>query len=275
MTHASEKDVHSPLRRFLSRFARNKNPSGGGEPIRIDAGFRSWDDAKKNVAGYESECFFERVRNAAEAVADGKAVYERESVVFDKIQYSWPLLASLLFAAANLRRLRLIDFGGLGTSFRQNRKFLTALEIPCEWRIVEQRQLVEIGRREFTSKYITFYNSIGEALKDGVDAVLFSGVLGYLENPYRILSEAIESGAPCIILDRTRVTLEANDIFAVQHVPPSIYEASFPLRAFNYNNLLSPLREHYEVVEEWASEVQPGLQTTGMGFLLRRRQGPA
>ena len=238
MTRSSENDVLSPLRCFLSRFARNKNPSNGGELIRIEAGFRSWDDAKKNAAGYDSRHFFERVRNAAKTVADGKAVYERDSVVFDKIQYSWPLLASLPFVAANLRRLRLIDFGGLGTSFRQNKKFLTALEIPCEWRIVEQGPLVEIGRKEFTSEYVTFYKSMGEALKDGVDVVLFSGVLGYLENPYRILTDAIESRAKYIIFDRTCITSESDDAFAVQHVPPSIYEASFPLRAFNYDNFI-------------------------------------
>ncbi len=61
---------------------------------------------------------------ATRKVVAGEAVYERDSVVFDHLEYAWPLLACLLQIAAERRSLRVIDFGGsLGSSWRQNRRF--------------------------------------------------------------------------------------------------------------------------------------------------------
>ena len=156
---------------------------------------------------------------------EGRAIYERDSVIFDQIQYSYPLLASLLFAAENSRSLRVIDFGGaLGTTYQQNRKFLSNIKSKCEWRVVEQDKFVDIGNNEFTNDYLSFYSTIKEATKDGVDVVLFGSSICYVPNPYMYLKEAIDLKAPCIIFDRTPINTEEIDTFAVQHIPPSIYK---------------------------------------------------
>jgi putative methyltransferase (TIGR04325 family) len=242
------------------------------DSITFEVGFQSWADAKSHSTGYDAPDIIRKVRDSAKLVFEGRAEYERDSVIFDKIEYSWPLLASLLFAAASNQKLRVIDFGGaLGTTFQQNRKFLTNLPTHCEWRIVEQDALVEIGRAEFTNHHISFYNTIGAATKDGVDVVLFGGSINYVEKPYCFISQAMKSGTAYIIFDRTSITDGKIDSFAVQNVPSSIYKASYPLHKFSYSNLLKSLQQNYDLVEEWICDLQPDPHTVDMGFLFSRK----
>jgi len=87
--------------------------------------YPDWEAAKKASAGYDSEIILKKVTDALLKVKDGEASGERDSVLFDKVQYSWPLLAGLLWIASrNNNRLTLLDFGGsLGTSYFQNKLF--------------------------------------------------------------------------------------------------------------------------------------------------------
>jgi len=234
--------------------------------------FATWEEAKKASEGYDADSVIEKVRNSAKLVFEGKAVYERDSVIFNEINYSYPLLASLLFAAANSDSLRVIDFGGaLGTTFQQNRRFLTKLKNNCEWRIVEQDKFVDIGKKEFTNKNISFYSTIEDAAKNGIDAILFGGSICYVPNPYNYLTKAIEVKAPFIIFDRTPISKEDKDTFAVQHCHPSIYKASLPVRNFGYNNLIKTFEQDYDLIEEWVCDLQVDSHTTAMGFVFKRK----
>lgn len=234
--------------------------------------YPSWEQAEQASEGYAADSVIQKVRKAAKLVFDGEAVYERDSVVFDEIEYSYPLLASLLFAAANSNSLRVIDFGGaLGTTFQQNRRFLSKLKNICEWRIVEQQEFVDIGKIEFTNGNISFYETIEEANKDGVDVMLFGSSIGYVPNPYSFLEKAKATKAPYIIFDRTAITNEAQDTFAVQHVPPSIHKASYPIRNFSYNNIIQSLDDEYELIEKWECDLQADSHTTAMGFIFKRK----
>lgn len=240
--------------------------------VRQFESFPSWEQAVKASEGYDSGSVIEKVRKASRLVFDGDAVYERDSVVFDKIEYSFPLLASLLFAAANSENLRVIDFGGaLGSTFQQNRRFLSKLKKTLNWRVVEQEKFVDIGKREFTNETLSFYSTIEEACKDGVDVVLFSGSICYVPNPYFFLEEAKATQAPYIIFDRTPTTRLHEDTFAVQHVPASIYKASYPIRNFSYNNITTYFKDEYELIEEWVCDLQPDPTTTAIGFVLERK----
>jgi putative methyltransferase (TIGR04325 family) len=222
--------------------------------------------------GYHSDNIIEKVRKSAKLVFNGEATYERDSIIFDRVEYSYPLLASLLFVAANSKSFKVIDFGGgLGTTYQQNRKFISKIKNVCEWRIVEQERFVAIGKSEFTNKILSFYKTIEEANKDGVDVVLFAGSICYVKNPYDFMTKAKAIKAPYIIFERTPITNEMKDTFAVQHVPPSIFKASFPIRNFNYNNIVKFLIDEYELIEEWVCDLQANPNTTAMGFIFKRR----
>jgi putative methyltransferase (TIGR04325 family) len=240
--------------------------------ISFDYKFSSWEAAEKATSGYDNEVIIEKVATSARLVSSGKAVYERDSVIFNEIQYSWPLLAGLLLAATWASKLRVVDFGGsLGTTFRQNRKFIGCLPFECQWRVVEQEKFVEIGTREFTTKNLSFYLSIMDARLDGVDVVLFGGSICYVSEPYKYISQAVEIDAEFIVFDRTPMTTKAYDTFAVQHIPADIYKASFPVRSFNYDNLYRVIESKYELVEKWICDLQVDPQSTAMGFIFKRR----
>jgi putative methyltransferase (TIGR04325 family) len=247
---------------FLKRFLRKH----------FFVNYSSWELAEQMSEGYDSDNVIKKISKAAKLVFNGEAMYERDSVIFDRIEYSYPLLASLLFVAANSKSFKVIDFGGgLGTTYQQNRKFISKIKNVCEWRIVEQEKLVAIGKSEFTNKILSFYKTIEEANKDGVDVVLFCCSICYVKNPYYFMEKVKVIKAPYIIFERTPVTNEMKDTFAVEHIPSSIFKASYPIRNFNYNNIVKFFIDEYELIEEWVCDLQIDTNTTAMGFIFKRR----
>jgi len=247
---------------LLKRFLRRKS----------FVNYSSWELAEQSSEGYHSDNIIEKVRKSAKLVFNGEATYERDSVIFKRTEYSYPLLASLLFVAANSKSFKVIDFGGgLGTTYQQNRKFISKIKNVCEWRIVEQERFVAIGKSEFTNKILSFYNTIEEASKDGVDVLLFAGSICYVKNPYYFMAKAKIIKAPYIIFEKTPITNGMKDTFAVQHVHSHIFKASLPIRNFNYNNIIKFFVDEYELIEEWVCDLQIDPNTTAMGFIFKRR----
>ena len=75
--------------------------------------YKSWKEAQNASTGYESNEIIQKVRSSLLKVKNGEVVYERDSVIFDEIQYSWQLLAGLMFASAKSGGvLKVLDFGG-------------------------------------------------------------------------------------------------------------------------------------------------------------------
>jgi putative methyltransferase (TIGR04325 family) len=234
--------------------------------------YPNWEEAERASEGYDNNDIITKTKESAKLVFDGKVVYERDSVIYNEIQYSYPLLASLLLAAACSNTLRVIDVGGaFGTTYQQNRRFLSKLQTSCEWRIVEQKKIVSIGKKEFKNRNLSFHETLESANEDGADIVLFGGSICYIPNPYDYLEKVKATKVPFIILDRTPITDKLQDTFAVQHTPTEIYKASYPIRNFNYSNIIKSLEDEYELIEKWISDQQPDLNTTAMGFVFKRK----
>lgn len=230
--------------------------------------YKSWDDASKESGSYSSSSIISRVTKSSKLVFDGKEAYERDSVIFNEIQYSYPLLACLLFCSANCKSLRVLDFGGaLGTTFQQNRKFLTELKNGCEWRIVEQKKFVEIGKKLFTNKFISFHYDIKKAAQNGLDVIVFSGSLSYVKNPNFFIAEAIATKAPYIIIDKLQVISGEINTFGSEFIP--FYSTSVPIQFFSHNNLLKIFSKDYNLIEEWVSDLQPNSDKISKGFFFR------
>jgi putative methyltransferase (TIGR04325 family) len=243
------------------------------EIVTINYGYPDWESARQASAGYDADAIIEKVTNAARAVRDGRAVYERDTVTFNEIEYAWPFLSSLMLAAADCGRLHVLDVGGsLGSSFRQVGRFFQILPASKSWNIVEQTKLVEIGRREFETDQLKFFYSISEcAERCDVDVALLLGSLHYFEDPYGVLKELIYLSPRYIILDRTPVKNTPGDEIAVQTVRPPIYNGSFPTWIFNQSNLTGFLADQYESVERWRCPGQPDPHSVSKGYLFRRR----
>lgn len=234
----------------------------------------SWQQAAALSTGYSQESILERVQAAALQVKNGQAPAERDGVVLDRPDYSWPVLAALTWIAAqNGGRLDVLDYGGsLGTSYRQSRPFLEALRVT--WSIVEQPHFVEAGRANFSDERLGFYRSIEECLAErSPNVVLLSSVLQYLERPYDLIDDL--KAFPFVIIDRTPMHRQERDRLTVQEVPPSIYPARYPCWLFSENRLRATLGRHFRVVADFGSHLGGEIRCDEIeaqlrGFILQR-----
>lgn len=214
--------------------------------------YKTWEEAKRICTGYDNKVIFEKVKNAALKVKTGEVAYERDGVVFDKIEYSWQLLAGLMYVTGLKKgNLKVLDFGGaLGTTYFQNREFFEGLKV--KWGIVEQKHFVDFGNKNIEDGNIKFYESIQACLKEySPDVVVLSSVIQYLEKPYDFLCELIQYKFEFIIFDRTTFTLNNKDRLTVQRVPPWIYPASYPCWFLSESKFLTIILREYHLIESF------------------------
>lgn len=231
--------------------------------------YPDWQSAVAASTGYDQDTIFVKVRDAARAVRDGKALWERDSVLFYHEEYNLPLLSALMSIAAwNKGRLRVLDFGGaLGSTYWQHKPLLQNLDI-ISWSVVEQPHVVACGREEFSSDELQFWPDIQScAAKGPIDVVLFSGVLQYMEFPYKLLDQAVALNPQAIILDRTPFA-EKGERITVQNIPPEIYQASYPCRWLDEEKVRSLLKKTLSLSPKWQSQVD----AQGFGGIMGYRQ---
>jgi len=218
--------------------------------------YPSWEDAQKDAVGYDSIEILEKVKNSLLKVKNGEAVYERDSVLFDEVQYSWPLLSGLMFAAAKSHgKLNVLDFGGsLGSTYYQNKKFLDNLD-DVHWNIVEQKHFVDVGKKEFEDERLKFFYNIDECMeKKKPNVLVLSSVLQYMEKPYALLEELLVFEFEFLIIDLTPVSLKKRELLTIQKVNPSIYNAKYPCWILDSKKLEIVFSKYgYEKIEEFKS----------------------
>lgn len=215
--------------------------------------YQSWQAAYQDTTGYDAAVILEKVKDSLLKVKEGKAVYARDSVIFDQIHYSFPLLASLLrIAVENEGRLSVLDFGGsLGTTYYQCKGFLSGLK-ELRWNIVEQENFVATGKQHFEDAHLKFFYDIDSCLHiEKPDVILLSGVVQCLEHPYGFLENLVNYNFKHILFDRTPFVKEGGDRLTIQKVPPEIYAASYPAWFFDRDKFLSHFQEQYEFVFEF------------------------
>lgn len=218
--------------------------------------YKSWSEAQKQCSGYDSEIIFNKVKNALLKVKNGEVVFERDSVLFDKEHYSFPLISALsLVALESNLQLNILDFGGsLGSTYFQNRKLFENLK-SLQWNIIEQKHFVDEGKKTFASKQLHFYYTIDECLQHNkINVLLLGSVLQYIEKPFELLDFLISKKIDYIIVDRTPVFLTKESRITIQKVPKKIYEAQYPSWIFNEKNLFDKFTTNYKLVFENTSD---------------------
>lgn len=246
---------------------------------RFEGDYSSWDEANAHCSGYDAGEILDKILAATLKVKCGEAVYERDSVVFDQIEYFWPVTSGLMWVAArNNGRLNVLDFGGsLGSSYFQNRKFLKALS-HVSWNVVEQPHYVDAGQLHIQSEELRFFKTIEECLADNQpNVVMLSSVLQYLEDPGEIIKCLTAAKATCLIVDRTPFTILKQDKILVQKVPASIYSASYPMWVFSMEKYLRLLESDWHLITQWQNTEGSVISTAGLefsfqGMLLELRQ---
>lgn len=268
--HSWLKDLLPPIALRMLRHLR----SGSG--IHFEGNYANWDEAAANCSGYNADHILAKVLDATLKVKRGEAEFERDSVLLDEIEYAWPVLAGLMWAAARSGGvLNVLDFGGaLGSSYFQNRKFLQTLP-EVHWSVVEQSHYVAAGQAHIQDGQLRFYATIDDCLTARKpNVILLSSVLQYLPNPYETLDELIATGSDTLLIDRTSVLRSGDkDLIRIQHVPKSIYMASYPCRAFSDIGLRDfiTLRK-YRLVEEFNSLDKFDPYADWRGFVYEKRK---
>jgi len=239
-----------------------------GSGIRFQGPYATWEEAAQASSGYDDPRILEKIKAAALQVQRGAAAYERDGVLFDDVEYSWPVLAGLLWAAAERGRLSVIDVGGsLGTSYFQNQKFLSSVA-EVQWGIVEQAAFVACGQQTLQSEKLRFFDTIEQcAAAIQPNAALLSSVLQYVKE-YDAIVRAVTALRPAVIaVDRTIVNLAGEQRIYVQRVPASIYSASYPVYSLPESVLIAGFeRRGYDLVADFDSLAFPALEQIGSKF---------
>ena len=244
----------------LKTFVRNslaKETPQVASPAESDGNFgnySTWEDARSDCDGYEQGDILNTVKNALLQVKNGTAVYERDSVLFDKKEYSEGLITTLLSISSQYDyNLSILDFGGsLGSTWFQNRDLLAHLK-SVKWNIVEQPHFVEEGKRSFEDNSLKFYETIEGCLKENeASTMVLSSVIQYLPDPDKFLEEILTSGFKHLIFDRTAF-IDNERRICKQVVPESIYKASYPIIFFNESQFLEKMSSRYTLKKSFAS----------------------
>jgi len=236
--------------------------------------YPTWDAAVRQSRGYDDDAIIEKVLASALRIKAGDGLYEQDSVVFYEENPSWPLLAGLMWIAAqNSGRLNVLDFGGsFGSVYHKHRRFLSELR-EVRWNIVEQTKIVELGKQHFETETIRFYYDINSCLAETKpDIILFSSVLQYIEKPYDLLQKALDSGIEQIIVDRTPFHKENTDRITVQHVSPKIVDTSYPAWIFSIGKFESFFNS-CEIPGRFESDGNEPFEAIKiLGYIIRNRQ---
>lgn len=209
--------------------------------------YSSWGKALQQTTGYDNKEIFKKVKRAALAVTKGKARFERDSVLFYDRIYDWPLLAILLkISAENNDQLNIADFGGsLGSTYFQHRDFLSGLK-EIRWNIIEQKHFVDFGIKHLKSPNLYFYYDLDNCFKDTKPSVfLASGVIEYVKDPLALIDHIIKLKIPNIVFDLTPYIDTSDHKILIQKVSPIIYDASYPIWAFNYQKFIDLFKKDY------------------------------
>jgi putative methyltransferase (TIGR04325 family) len=230
--------------------------------------YANWSEASVKCTGYDEETILEKVKESTLSVKSGEYAYERDSFIFDEVQYSFPVLSSLLWIAAlNKGSLHVLDFGGsLGSTYYQNRKFIDLLP-EVSWSVIEQPGFVKAGKEYFEDERLHFFDTIEEVCKTStVSVAIFSSVLQYLEEPYSILEEIRSHGIKFLIIDRTPF-IDGGDRITIQKVNPRIYRGSYPCWFFNRQKFLSALSADWDLIIEFDALDKANIKSEFKGFL--------
>jgi putative methyltransferase (TIGR04325 family) len=213
--------------------------------------FKNWVEAEKCCVGYGDKSILQKCYDSILKIKNKEAIYERDSVLFEKKYYNWGVISALMqVAIENKNTLKVLDFGGsLGSSYYQNLSHIEKIE-NVQWSVIEQDNFVKCGRENFEDDKLKFYFTIEECLlHNKPNVVLLSSVLQYLEKPHELIENILSLDIDNIIIDRTAFIESERDIVTIQNVPEEIYTANYPAWFFNKEKFLSHFDHCSELIE--------------------------
>lgn len=246
------------------------------QAVSFSGRYASWAEAARHASGYDTDLILQKVKDASLKVKQGRAAFERDSVAFDKMRHSFPVLAGLLHAAlANKGTLTVLDFGGaLGSSYYQSRGFLSGIK-SLQWAVIEQKRFVLCGKESFENAELKFYDDIDECLRRQLpDVALFSSSIQYIGEPYALMRKIADRGIGTIVFDRTPFSFTGDEFITVQKVSPKIYDASYPSWIFSIEKFQRAFASSHSLLADFDADEgvidSGGITARYKGFIFSR-----
>ena len=149
------------------------------------------------------------------------------------------------------------DFGGGvgGLFFNAPELF----PVNCRKIVIEQASMVKAGRhlQNICDTAIEYFDSGDLLALPKLDIIVFSAVLQYISNPFRVLLEVVDACKPkTILIDRTAVS-KIKRMWHIQH-NPGYYsdEVSYPIQPLNVKEIQDCLPD-YRLVKTWKNDFDP------------------
>lgn len=252
-----------------------------GQRIYFRGEYDDWNTALAVTGdGYAAPDILERVKTDTIALR-AKRPKGHPASIGSSTDIPLPMVAAMLRAACMSEgKLCVLDYGGaLGGTYFRCAPMLGNLS-RVRWHVVEQPNFVTLGRELFENDVLTFHERHEECFAvSPPNAVLFSAVLQYLPEPWRILESAVSIEASVIVLDRTPIVALPTSRLTVQHVPARLGKASYPAWLFNRDDLLRGLARDYRCLCEFPAmdgEMMFGFRRVSFkGFILEKKADPS
>jgi hypothetical protein len=137
-------NLRHSIKRFLPPALTDALQSAAGRRNAFRGPFDTWALANARARGYDASRILEQVAAATEQVTSGVARYERDGVLFDRIDFSYPVLAALLKPPASDKETSVFSISeGRWAVRTESAALFSRSSEKLNWLIVEQHHYVE------------------------------------------------------------------------------------------------------------------------------------
>lgn len=224
----SDKERHC----FYHLYHTNKNISYGGN-------YNSWSQAKELCGlGYEAPKIFPKV-------------FKDVLLKKDTLPKNFFLLYYCMLHFFKYQSLTIIDFGGgAAVQYWGIESELHKIIPDFKWFIIEQPNVVSLGKKYFSSASLIYCPSLSEVnrlIQNTPCLIYINGVLQYIPSYEEIVKQLLFFNSDTIIMERLLMGEKKRII--IQNVHDYIYEASYPAYLFDeefYDIFMPAFSKKYE-----------------------------
>ena len=209
--------------------------------------YKSWKIAESKSVGYDSDEILEKVKKSAEIIKKTRVGFERDSIIYLEEEFDENLLEILYsYSTQKDKVIQILDYGGsLGSLYY---KYKEKINNNFIWSIIEQKNYVDEGIKNFQNSELNFFYNIEEYKNNHcIDIVLISSSLQYLKNYKEIMLKLISLNPGYIVILKTPFSVKYTDEVYIQKPLKHIYKSTYPSWIFSYSLFLSIINPDYEL----------------------------
>ena len=220
------------------------------ETVSYSGCYTTWEEAESESKGYDQKNIFEKNLLALEQILVGNKKCEKDTILYDDYQYSFPTILGLNFASnQNDNPISVLDYGGgFASSYFRNYKILKQFKL--NWTVVEQDHIVEAGIQKFKGinqiSYLTNTQLQEHLDQFNFNLVLLGSSIQFFANPAEILKSFSSQNLRSIVVEQTPFVEGGSSRITIQNVKEPVYDASYPVWHFNETEFRSWIDPQFE-----------------------------